>query len=50
MKTINEERIVKEIEKINFELKKMNSSLTVKGYVRLIVNLVEEQLNEKDVS
>jgi hypothetical protein len=47
-KAINEEKIVKQIEIINTELKKMNNYLTTKGIVSLVINLVEEQLNEKN--
>ena len=47
-KIINESKIVKQIEVINTELKKMNNYLTTKGIVSLVVNLVEEQLNENN--
>ena len=42
-KTINEKKIVKEIEKINSQLGKMGHFLTIKGIVSRVVNLVEEQ-------
>jgi len=44
---INEEKIEKEVDKVKAQLEKDGYFLTTKGTVRLIVNLVEEQSNEK---
>ena len=42
-KIINEEKIVKEIDKIKLQLEKDNYYLTTKGIVGLVVNLIEKQ-------
>jgi len=44
MKNINEEKILKEIEKVEKQLEKDNYFLTKKGFISIVVNLVEEQL------
>jgi hypothetical protein len=45
MKKINFEKILKEVEKVENHLAKTtNCSLTTKGIVHLVINLVEEQL------
>jgi len=43
MRKINEEKIVKEIELINDELKAYNNSfLTIKGIVSIVIHILEE--------
>lgn len=46
---INEQKILKEIEKINKQLSEKSYFFTLKGIISIVVNLVEEQLKgEKD--
>ena len=40
---INEEKIAKQIEKIQNKLKKDNHRLTLKGIVSIVINLIGEQ-------
>ena len=44
MKNINEDKILKEVQEVIDQLNKDNYSLTQKGFISLVVNLVEEQL------
>jgi hypothetical protein len=44
MEKINEEKIVKEIVKIQKQLAKDNYNLTTKGLINIIINLIEEQI------
>ena len=44
MKNINEDKILKEVQEVIDQLKKDDYFLTQKGFISLVVNLVEEQL------
>jgi hypothetical protein len=44
MKKIDEEKILKEIEKVEAYIAKDNYHLTTKGIVSLVINLIEEKL------
>lgn len=46
MKKVNEEKIIKEIEKIEKQLAKDGYHLTQKGLMDIIFNMINEQLNE----
>jgi len=46
--TLNEQEILKEVIKVEKELERLgsNTKLTNKGYVKLIVNIIEDKLNK----